>query len=213
MKPKVEGLNIFLDGKASENLSSNLLKPQNPLSATLQKYGVEVNLGFGRVTFNLGLSYWRKERKMKELIGSPGKVSGLVLRLGQCGFAAASIGVMASASGFSSYTAFWYFPCSSVLNFSSDLLSSFGCDTNFTKCFSRLCFNWSNPSLPSSSILQIHNPFLKCVLVGIQELLESWIQSKLKLLWDMWNWSFAFVLKSLYIITMNLFFLVANSVC
>lgn len=46
---------------------------------------------------------------MKELIGSPGTVSGLVLRIGQCAFAAASVGVMVSASGFSAYTAFWYF--------------------------------------------------------------------------------------------------------
>ncbi|XP_043814974.1 CASP-like protein 5B2 isoform X3 [Manihot esculenta] len=45
---------------------------------------------------------------MKEFIGSPGTVSGLVLRIGQCAFAAASIGIMASASGFSSYTAFCY---------------------------------------------------------------------------------------------------------
>ncbi|CAL5366010.1 unnamed protein product [Camellia sinensis] len=43
---------------------------------------------------------------MKDLFGSPGKVSGLVLRIGQCLFAAASIGVMASASGFSGTTAF-----------------------------------------------------------------------------------------------------------
>ena len=46
---------------------------------------------------------------MKELIGSPGTASGLVLRIGQCMFAAASIGVMVSAIGFSNYTAFWYF--------------------------------------------------------------------------------------------------------
>ena len=44
---------------------------------------------------------------MKELIGSPGTVSGLVLRIGQCAFAAASIGIMVSANGFSNYTAFW----------------------------------------------------------------------------------------------------------
>lgn len=48
----------------------------------------------------------RRER-MKELFGSPGKASGLLLRIGQCLFAAASIGVMASASGFSTATAFW----------------------------------------------------------------------------------------------------------
>lgn len=44
---------------------------------------------------------------MKELLGSPGTASGLILRIGQCLFAAASIGVMVSALGFSSYTAFW----------------------------------------------------------------------------------------------------------
>ncbi|KAK1563283.1 hypothetical protein Q3G72_025355 [Acer saccharum] len=45
---------------------------------------------------------------MKELIGSQGTVSGLVLRIGQCAFAAASVGFMVSASGFSGYTAFCY---------------------------------------------------------------------------------------------------------
>ncbi|KAK4436594.1 CASP-like protein 5B2 [Sesamum alatum] len=45
---------------------------------------------------------------MKELFGSPGRKSGLILRIGQCVFAAASIGVMASASGFSTSTAFCY---------------------------------------------------------------------------------------------------------
>ncbi|CAK9151441.1 unnamed protein product [Ilex paraguariensis] len=45
---------------------------------------------------------------MKELIGSPGTKSGLILRIGQCLFAAASIGVMVSAVGFSNYTAFCY---------------------------------------------------------------------------------------------------------
>jgi hypothetical protein len=47
--------------------------------------------------------------EMKALIGRPGSVSGLVLRLGQCAFAATAIGVMVSAYGFSSFTAFWYF--------------------------------------------------------------------------------------------------------
>ncbi|ONK79629.1 uncharacterized protein A4U43_C01F8320 [Asparagus officinalis] len=45
---------------------------------------------------------------MKVLVGSPGTVSGLVLRLGQCLFAGASIGVMVSALGFSNYTAFCF---------------------------------------------------------------------------------------------------------
>ncbi|KAL8152730.1 hypothetical protein V2J09_010490 [Rumex salicifolius] len=45
---------------------------------------------------------------MKEVIGSPGTKSGLFLRLGQCLLAAASLGVMVAASGFSSYTAFCY---------------------------------------------------------------------------------------------------------
>ncbi|MCL7040838.1 hypothetical protein MKW94_011837 [Papaver nudicaule] len=45
---------------------------------------------------------------MKNLIGGPGTVSGLMLRLGQFLFSSASIGVMVSASGFSSYTAYCY---------------------------------------------------------------------------------------------------------
>ena len=54
---------------------------------------------------------------MKELIGSPGTVSGLTLRITQCAFAASSIGVMVSAAGFSTYTAFWYFFFGSALSF------------------------------------------------------------------------------------------------
>uniref|UniRef100_M1CL54 CASP-like protein n=1 Tax=Solanum tuberosum TaxID=4113 RepID=M1CL54_SOLTU len=45
---------------------------------------------------------------MKELFGGPGKVSGLVLRMGQCLFAAASMVVMASSHGFATCTAFCY---------------------------------------------------------------------------------------------------------
>lgn len=46
---------------------------------------------------------------MKQLVGRPGSGSGLVLRLGQVVCAAASIGIMVSASGFSTFTAFWYY--------------------------------------------------------------------------------------------------------
>ncbi|XP_052174129.1 CASP-like protein 5B2 [Diospyros lotus] len=59
---------------------------------------------------------------MKELLGRPGTVSGLVLRIGQCFFAASSIGVMVSAFGFSSYTAFCYLIASMGLQ----VLWSFG---------------------------------------------------------------------------------------
>ncbi|XP_051130436.1 CASP-like protein 5B2 [Andrographis paniculata] len=45
---------------------------------------------------------------MKELLGSPGTVSGLLLRSGQFLFASSSIGVMVSALGFSNYTAYCY---------------------------------------------------------------------------------------------------------
>ncbi|XP_077216744.1 uncharacterized protein LOC143851275 [Tasmannia lanceolata] len=47
---------------------------------------------------------------MKSLVGGPGTVTGLLLRTGQCLFAAASIGAMVSSSGFSNYSAFWYGP-------------------------------------------------------------------------------------------------------
>ncbi|XP_040972924.1 CASP-like protein 5B1 [Gossypium hirsutum] len=46
--------------------------------------------------------------KMKVSIGSPGMVSGLMLKIYQCAFPAASIAVMVSASDFSSYTALWW---------------------------------------------------------------------------------------------------------
>ncbi|KAF5812088.1 putative casparian strip membrane protein [Helianthus annuus] len=59
---------------------------------------------------------------MKDMFGSPGSVSGLMLRIGQCLCAAASIGWMVSASGFSSYTAFCYLIASMGLQ----VLWSFG---------------------------------------------------------------------------------------
>ncbi|KAL2548831.1 CASP-like protein 5B2 [Forsythia ovata] len=59
---------------------------------------------------------------MKELFGSPGTKSGLILRIGQCLFAVSSVVVMASASGFSTTTAFCYLIASMGLQF----LWSFG---------------------------------------------------------------------------------------
>lgn len=59
---------------------------------------------------------------MKELIGRPGSVGGLVLRIGQCTFATAAIGVMVSAFGFSGFTAFCYLIASMGLQ----VLWSFG---------------------------------------------------------------------------------------
>lgn len=64
----------------------------------------------------------REREDMKELIGGPGMVSGLLLRIGQFLFAAASIGVMVSAPGFSNYTAFCYLIASMGLQ----VLWSFG---------------------------------------------------------------------------------------
>ncbi|KAK2432906.1 hypothetical protein P8452_30308 [Trifolium repens] len=49
---------------------------------------------------------------MKRLMGGPGTVSGFLLRLGQCAFGAASITIMVTAPGFSSYTAFCYLTAS-----------------------------------------------------------------------------------------------------
>ncbi|KAJ6742197.1 CASP-LIKE PROTEIN [Salix viminalis] len=59
---------------------------------------------------------------MKEIIGGPGTVSGLLLRIGQCVFAAASISIMTSATEFASYTSFCYLIASMGLQ----LLWSFG---------------------------------------------------------------------------------------
>ncbi|KAI4356516.1 hypothetical protein L6164_000535 [Bauhinia variegata] len=59
---------------------------------------------------------------MKRLLGGPGTISGLVMRLGQCAFGAASIGVMVTAVGFSSYTAFCYL----VASIGLQVLWSFG---------------------------------------------------------------------------------------
>lgn len=44
---------------------------------------------------------------MKE-VGTPGTLSGLMMRLGQCGFAAGSVAYMVTATGFSNFTAFWF---------------------------------------------------------------------------------------------------------
>ncbi|KAL3826032.1 hypothetical protein ACJIZ3_022061 [Penstemon smallii] len=59
---------------------------------------------------------------MKDLWGSPGTVYGLLLRIGQCLFAAGSIGAMVSALGFSNYTAYCYLIASMGLQ----ILWSFG---------------------------------------------------------------------------------------
>ncbi|KZV53404.1 hypothetical protein F511_10190 [Dorcoceras hygrometricum] len=59
---------------------------------------------------------------MKDLFGSPGTVSGLLLRIGQCLFAAGSIGAMVSALGFSNFTAYCYLLASMGLQ----VLWSFG---------------------------------------------------------------------------------------
>jgi hypothetical protein len=70
------------------------------------KYRISI---WARLLGKEGPGFCNSKREMKALIGRPGSVSGLVLRLGQCVFAAAAIGVMVSAYGFSSFTAFWYF--------------------------------------------------------------------------------------------------------
>ncbi|XP_058109455.1 CASP-like protein 5B2 isoform X1 [Magnolia sinica] len=59
---------------------------------------------------------------MKDLLGSPGTISGLLLRIWQCLFAAASIVAMVSGLGFSSFTAFCYLIASMGLQ----VLWSFG---------------------------------------------------------------------------------------
>lgn len=47
--------------------------------------------------------------EMKELIGRPGSVSGLLLRIGQFSCASIAISVMVTTAGFATFTAFWYF--------------------------------------------------------------------------------------------------------
>ncbi|XP_066394022.1 CASP-like protein 5B3 isoform X2 [Miscanthus floridulus] len=59
---------------------------------------------------------------MKDVVGSPGTWSGMALRLSQCVSAGASMGAMATAYGFSNYTAFCYLIASMALQ----LLWSFG---------------------------------------------------------------------------------------
>lgn len=45
---------------------------------------------------------------MKDFAGTPGTITGLVLRVSQCLFAAGSIASMATTKNFFSITAFWY---------------------------------------------------------------------------------------------------------
>ncbi|KAI4354561.1 hypothetical protein L6164_003411 [Bauhinia variegata] len=59
---------------------------------------------------------------MRRLLGGPGTISGLLMRLGQCAFGAASIGVMVCATGFSIFTAFCYL----VASIGLQVLWSFG---------------------------------------------------------------------------------------
>ncbi|KAL6594314.1 hypothetical protein ACP70R_045397 [Stipagrostis hirtigluma subsp. patula] len=59
---------------------------------------------------------------MKDVVGSPGTWSGLALRVSQCVSAGASVAAMATAYGFSNYTAFCYLIASMGLQ----LLWSFG---------------------------------------------------------------------------------------
>ncbi|KAB2063838.1 hypothetical protein ERO13_A10G223150v2 [Gossypium hirsutum] len=56
------------------------------------------------------------------LFGSPGRLSGLLLRMGQCFSAAASIGFMVSAHGFFNSTAFCYL----IASMGIQVLWSFG---------------------------------------------------------------------------------------
>ncbi|KAK4797023.1 hypothetical protein SAY86_029349 [Trapa natans] len=59
---------------------------------------------------------------MMDVFGSPGTLSGLLLRIGQSACAAGSIGVMVTAQGFSLFTAFCYLIASMGLQ----VLWSFG---------------------------------------------------------------------------------------
>lgn len=46
---------------------------------------------------------------MKDFAGTPGTLTGLFLRMGQCLFAAGAIASMVTSKGFFNVTAFWYF--------------------------------------------------------------------------------------------------------
>lgn len=46
---------------------------------------------------------------MKDFAGTPGTITGFVLRIAQFMFAAGSIASMATTSSFYNFTAFWYF--------------------------------------------------------------------------------------------------------
>lgn len=66
---------------------------------------------------------------MLDFPGTPGTLTGFVLRILQCVFAAGSIASMATSVGFYNFTAFWYLfilfaPFSSFGMFSIDCISN-----------------------------------------------------------------------------------------
>lgn len=48
------------------------------------------------------------EENMLDFAGTPGTLTGLVLRVLQCAFAAGAVASMATSVGFYNFTAFWY---------------------------------------------------------------------------------------------------------
>ncbi|KAB2010941.1 hypothetical protein ERO13_D10G235500v2 [Gossypium hirsutum] len=92
------------------------------------------------------------------LFGSPGKLSGLLLRIGQCFSAAASIGFMVSAHGFFNSTAFCY------------LIASMGIQVLWS--FGLACLDFH--ALRSKT--NLHNPVLVSLFV-----IGDWVTATLSL--------------------------------
>ena len=101
-------------------LSKTKLKTdQTLLSPKTHSHPHEVDLLICLKIISLSISIIMIKSRTSELKDVPQNqqlaLRGLALRLGQCGFAAAVIGVMVTSLGFSSFTAYWYFLIFSLL--------------------------------------------------------------------------------------------------
>ncbi|MBA0871463.1 hypothetical protein Goshw_026011 [Gossypium schwendimanii] len=110
------------------------------------------------------------------LFGSPGKLSGLLLRIGQCFSAAASIGFMVSAHGFFNSTAFWYcFP--SIILVTAILSLAAACSSaGVTVLYSRDLGYCKSPQIPCSHFkASILFAFISWFLLAISSHVTFWL--------------------------------------
>lgn len=121
---------------------------------------------------------------MKDFAGTPGTITGLILRMAQCIFAAGSVASMATTRNFFNITAFWY-------SLSPLLLS--------VVYWSLICFRWINvfwsfmtilPQICSSNLAFHQDCNLQLQILGIPwyhticwfQLWKEWLGQKVSLM-------------------------------